>query len=481
MAIEFVKRSIKPSDFGKLKHINPPGWNYTVNIDLDKTVYKKIKDDGILLEEMHQAEESFFQKHVIETLGRTLSVFDKYINDAIEHGEPQKNIQKMIDGLNKTIQDNIAVAQSAGTSVITKVYDDFAKRSKEYTKYKIKVFTKITGGVASLITSITVFATTPFSFGASSVIAMVGIAKTLVTLSNDIKSAALTVEQSLKEFKIKLSYLKKVTGDNLLKQRALEELLRHPGIQRQLETLGLEACVDKIMGNPFLGKLCSRKTLAKALSSGKVGSTGLSGTAVANEVTANLLTQFFGISQPSIKGCEAHWDVIGNKLTGIEITSHKYSKKINSSLDAQEKYTAEFMAEVDKRLKKYTGADKAAQRKKIEDKLCAQAEKQQAKIINLIDDTMAAYQRFKKAKDKIDALTPNVEALIALRATMGFKVFDQILSVADIALGTVDAVSGDFSSVAKITETIASSYGQAVAEFAIDKVSSVILDGTILA
>ncbi|HIV71068.1 MAG TPA: hypothetical protein H9903_09070 [Candidatus Aquabacterium excrementipullorum] len=394
-----------------LKHVKPPSFVFQAEIAMDEGVFKSIGKDSIYLLELNKGCQKVYNQTVAAITSK-LKAFDKLIETMIDKQAPEATMQKQLDGLNKSFEEDKRVAEAACEQLAGDLWVAYCRKKTEYTKYKVKIVATIVGAGAALITSIALMATAPFTGGASAALSIIGMVKSAVTIGKEIASAAQEVEGC---------------------QKVLDK-----------QILVVEAVVKK-------------GTKART----------------ANELTAIVMNEFIGISQPCIKTCQSQADTMVQKLNGVEIKSHDLSKKLNGILDAQENVRKEFLKEAAKSLNKHPSKLAPGQLKIIEKQLDSELSGNYAKVMAAIDATTATYQRFEKAQVKAVDLQKRLKAL-GDRSTLE-KLIAGLLSLKDLPLGVLDG-----NALASTSQDLIKNLVPVATGWSYDRISEVALDGTFL-
>ena len=197
----------------------------------------------------------------------------------------------------------------------------------------------------------------------------------------------------------------------------------------------------------------------------------------ANEYTAAVLTQFLGVAEPSIKSCKGHLETVQSKLKGIEIKTHDASTELNDILDAQEKFSKEFVKAAKARLDDYPSPKAKQQQSDIEKDLDNELGKSRLDFMQQRGVVTKLYQRFKDAKGDVDDLEKRVEALAGKR-DVDERLLRLMLSLADIPLSiTESAINANKNFAADLATNLT----PWIADLAYEKISDHVLDKTFLA
>lgn len=372
-----------------LKILIPPKLQFKVEVEFDDKIFKKIKDDSIILDEMNGAAQEVY-KQTAASIKSKLSAFEKLAQVMVEKNAPEAEFKKQVDGLNKSIEQDKKIAELAAQKAVTAVWTTYAKKNKDYLKYKIKIVVTVVGAAAGLATSIALMATAPFTGGASSAFAIIGMFKSAVTITKEIASAWMEVETAQKILQKQLAYV---------------------------------------------------ETAAKNIVSRKL-----------NEYSATVVNQFLGISQPSIKNCIGQISTVKNKLTGIEKKTHDASKLLNGILDKQEQLKTEFMKQAKAQLAKHPSAKAKDDIKTIEKRLDALLDSNADAVQEQIAKVMKLHERFKAAEKTTAELEKRVAAMAKFR-TLDHKILDNIIILVDVPLGALDG-NGAVSAATDIAKNL---------------------------
>lgn len=364
-------------DMTSLQMVEPPNLSFKVVVELDKKIEKETAKDPLLQQEFQaQAKEILDQS--IKTVQRKIAVFDKLAVQMTNKGASAKEVKKQLDGLNKSIKNDMKVAEKAAELGVQAAWTKLQSKRKEWKKFKIKVGVSIAGTLAGLAASIAAMATSPFSGGAGAVIGIVGLIKSGTTLAQDIGKLAINIDQS-----------KAILVKNL-------------------------AVVEKAAAN-------------KALNA-------------ANEVSAAIFQEFLGISQPSVKTCESAADTLKAKYAQMVVKMHDLSKNLNKILKLQDKMKKEFLAEVGKKLKKHPIKDKKGQLVMISKALDTALAENYAKVQKTIDKIQTMYGEARGWAKSIKELVARVGTL-SIKDPKALKVFREGLKLASLALSPIDGNS----------------------------------------
>jgi hypothetical protein len=381
-----------------LKFLAIPKMSFAVDVDFDKKIFDKVKNDAILLEEMNDAVKKAYQQ-ICAGIGGKMTAFDKYFQGMDKTGVEKQEIDKQLAKVNAALEQDRSVGEAICRAVVEKCWTDYAKVKKEYSKYKIKIATTIIGAAAGLVTSIALMATSPFTGGASAALSIIGMFKSAVTIIKEVGSAWMDIE----------------TAQSLLAKQI--------------------AVVEK-----------AAKTVAGRR---------------ANEITAMVLDNLLGIANPSLKACEGALDTVEKKLMGINIKTHEASKLLNKIIDEQERLQKEFLKEASVKLNKQAPNKAKAQLKDIEDRLDDFLVPSRIEVGEQIEKVMEMSKAFKIAKGVTDDLKKRVDALkaqIPKKEADAMTFARNALSLASIPLGAMSG-NGMAKSAADLASGLGSAGG----------------------
>ena len=396
----------------------PKGMTYKVDlIASDKAVEEACKDPQ-LKHTMIEAAKQVYDE-LIAAIGKNLQDTDKGGIVLRKANEPAK-LQKLVDVVNAGIRGAVGVAQEQGEKAVLAAWQSLKTKRLDVKKYKIKIGVSIGTAVASLVASVAVIAATPFTFGATTPFAIIGMVKSVVTLGREIGSAALTVEESQKVLKEQLKMV----------ESFLVESKKDPG----------------------------------ALALSKLGK--------ANEYNAAVIQAFFGISQPCIKTCEKNLGTAKNKLKGIDTACNSMSKELNKILDATDTLKSECLAaalqwmDLNPQVKALSPSEL---QKRMDDHLAPNEALANGLLAKLIDQI----ERVKKVSAASDELVKRVAELSDVRGK-GVVWVENVLAAASVLLSPM---GGD--GLASV-EVFAQRFGQAAAAYTVDRIRDKVLSGSFL-
>lgn len=410
--VKHVVMDIKNVDIkvSGLEMVEPPKLSFKVVVELDKKMEKGVEKDPLLQQEF-QASAMEVLEQTQKTIEQKCKVFDKVFVQMVSKGASEKDMAKQLKGLNEAIKNDMKVAEKGAELAAQSAWTKLQGKRKEWKKFKIKVGVSIAGTLAGLAVSIAAMATSPFSGGAGAAFAIIGFIKSGVTLAKDIGKLAMDIDQS-----------KKVLVANL------------GVVEKAAQNKGLYA---------------------------------------ANEVSAAVLNEFLGISQPSIKTVGDAADTLKAKYAQMIVKMHDLSKTLNKVLKEQDKLKKEFLGELGKKLKKHPVKDKKTQLVMVSKALDTALSDNYAAVQKAILKIQDMYGDSRKWASNIKDLMKRVAAL-ELKDSKGLKVFREALKFAALATSPIDG-----NSVATGAKDLALGVGGAVGGYAYDKITSKALDGTV--
>lgn len=394
------------------KWVSAPKMSFKVVVDFDDKIFKAVKSDGIALQDMNKAVQKVYEQTCDSIQGK-LKAFDKLIQVMVDKNAPRAEIEKQLAGLNKSIEQDRKIAEDASEKVVLEVWKKYVAKKKEYLKYGIKITASIVGTAAGLATSIGLTVASGFSGGAATAFTIIGLIKSGISLGKEIASAWMEIE----------------TAQKIL--------------AKQLQVVGAAV----------------KNTGAKKV----------------NEMSAIVVQQFLGISQPSIKNCQSQMETVEKKLLGIEIKTHEASKTLNKILDKEEELKKDFMKEVVDRLSKHSSDKARDQIKLIEKQLDGAIGGPFRTVETQIGTVHELHERWTKAEAVTGQMRTVVDKLGAMRS-LDEKIFENLIILVDLPLA---ALNGNV--MADKAGDLVNGLVPAATSLAYDKIKGVALDGTFLA
>lgn len=371
ITVNFPKVPIKTAG---LEMVVPPELSFKLDVTLDKKIRKAAEKDPLLIQEFtNQAKDILDQ--TTKTIEQKCKVFDKMIVGMVNKGAPEAKVKAQLKGLNEAIKNDMKIAEKAAEMGVAKTWKELQAKRKEWKGFKIKIAVSVVGNLAGLAVSLAGIAMSGFSGGASAVLGVAGFIKSGVTMIQDIKKMAISIEGARKE----------LTGHLVVIERAA----RNTGVYN------------------------------------------------ANEVSAAVFNELIGISQPSVKSARDCADTLKAKYAQLVVKVHDTSKTLQKALKAQEKIGPDFMKEAKEKLKKHPTTSKASEEAKIKKKIDAVTAEIGKKIQALIEKIMSMYEDTRKWAPTIKTLVARVDA-VELKDNAGLKAFRELLKLAGTASSIID-------------------------------------------
>ena len=249
-------------------HLKVPELMFRLEVPPEKAIREAYNKDPLLRAKMSEAAvkvyDSIERQMEIATRGWDAKVEKVKADDAARKGAV-KDYQKLF-------QEQVGLAEKAAQRNTEAVWAELARTKKEYAKYKWKAGIKVSLGVASLVTSVTIMASSAASFGATAIPGILGMVRTSAQLAQQCKALYEELETTIKTL------------------------------------------------NRNLGKVSeSYRNASKAK-------------LAASEMAAMLIQKVIVVEMPSIKLCQ---DLLGrgrSKLDGVVVKSHDIAKKLEVAL-----------------------------------------------------------------------------------------------------------------------------------------------------
>jgi hypothetical protein len=354
-----------------LKHVKAPtSVVFVIKVAFDSKVEKAALKDPLLRQEFEEAAADTIDRFV-EFVGLKMKATDPLIQKLLDANKTAE-VEVLKKKMNSDIEQMRGSAQQFGVMQVNKAWTDLGKKTKEYTKYKIKVVVTIGSAVAGLATSIGLMAGAPWTGGASAALSIIGMIKSAVTIAKEAAAAAMEVETAAKTLQVQLKVVQKIWATN------------------------------KAAGH-------------------------------ANEVTASIMGQFLGQANPSIKECQNWSYKCEQKVNGIVVANHGLARSIESMKKGLSKLEVDFMTEAKKRLEKHPSGKGGAQLGKVRDQFHRAVDAAESKITEAGKTLVAEVARSKAAEKTVADLKKQVDALAAYKGT-AYKVIDNLLLLSDIAV-----------------------------------------------
>ena len=217
-----IKAKVKqPLRYPKLPRKDPKSTaevlQLNITVEVDEAFYKKLAANPLLLQKIHDALKAPYAK-CCEAIASVYEVANakvearqaasrRLLDDMVEQhlagaetGEanlldPEKATNDAWDGgkekIKKVVDEMAAITKQK--------FDEEAKAEKEYAVYKAKIVCTLTLCTVSIVANIALLAATPFTAGASTIIGIIGMAKTTGVMYTEIKNALKEPLQVLEE------------------------------------------------------------------------------------------------------------------------------------------------------------------------------------------------------------------------------------------------------------------------------------------
>ncbi len=392
----------------------PKGMKFSIEVELPK----EVESDKLLAQELWLGVGAVY-KDLVSRIADNLKATDRGAVQLRNAKEVDK-LKKLIDVVNRAIQGAVKIAEEAAVKSVQTNFDKLKTKRKEYTKYKIKIVATITGATVGLATSIALIAATGFSGGASGVIGIIAMTKSVAVIATEVISAAQSVEQSIATLKVQI------------------------------------AAIYKIWGN----------------AKGK----GKSIRGAANEVLAAVAKEFLGLPLASAKQCKSNADTALEKLGGLQVNTHDMAKKVTTLMIESSNMQKDFVDKASEKLKKHP--DPQALQKygpKLIGNLQKAVKPGNDAIKTLMLDVDRNLKRVDACKTAMVTLSKEVDEIYKIRSSSklteaAYKVLDNALSVANNVL--LGALSGN--GLVQGAQSIAANVVPVAGLFVYDKVSAVV-------
>ena len=260
---------------------------FQIDYPTDKNIQKALKSDPLLQSQMFDVAKGEYTK-LLRQMCNMVKGYEKQLEESIRDPKACDAILKKFTSI---YQEQINTNTHFAKQSVEKVWTDFAKRDKQYSKYKWKEGAKIGIAVAGLSASIASMAASAASFGATAIVSIAGIAKSSVALGKQIGELCLEVED---------------------KQRELNRILKT--VQARYEKMG--------------------------------------GKSMLKEAGANLVNNLFELELANLSTAKKCGEAVDNKLAGVETKGHDFAKKLNEILKKSEKLHGELQPKEVKKLEK---------------------------------------------------------------------------------------------------------------------------------
>ncbi len=352
-----------------LTHIKPPtGVEFVVTVNFDAKVEKAAIKDPLLIAGFDRAAADTVDRFV-QLVGLKMRNADQLIQKALEANKPA-DVEAAQKKMNADIEQMRGSAQLFGAQEVQRVWDELAKRKKDYTKYKIKITVTIGSAAAGLATSIALMAASPWTGGASAALSIIGMVKAAGVIAKECALAAADVEKVAVALNTQLKLVEKVWR-------------------------------SKVAGH-------------------------------ASEVAASVVNQFIGQPPPSIKACDDLLGRCEQKVNGIIVRAHDLSKRIEEMKKGMSKLHVDFMAEAKKRLEKHPSGKGAAQLATVQKQYFIAVEGVERQIQEAREKVNRQLERAEVVGQTVKSLKVRVETLKGNRG-VAYKIIDTALLGLDVA------------------------------------------------
>ncbi|MEO8524232.1 MAG: hypothetical protein ABI460_05905 [Caldimonas sp.] len=392
----------------------PKGMKFSIEVELPK----EIESDKLLAQELWLGVGVVY-KDLVARIAENLKNTDRGAV-MLRNAKEVEKLKKLIDVVNRGIEGAIGIAQDAAVKSVQTNFDKLKAKRKDYTKYKIKIVVTITGAAVGLATSIALIAATGFSGGASGVIGIISMTKSVAVIATEVISAAQSVEQSIATLKVQIATINKIWGDAKAKGKAVR--------------------------------------------------------GAANEVLAAVFKEFLGLPLASAKQCESNAKTALDKLGGLEVNTHDMAKKVTKLMLESSNMQKDFVEKANVKLKKHPDPQAL---QKYGPKLIGNLQKAVKPGNDAIRALMLEIDRNLKRLDSNKAemgrLSKELNEIYKIRNSSKFtenayKILDNSLSVVNNVL--MGALSGN--GLVEGAKNIAANVVPVTALFAYDKISAVV-------
>lgn len=267
------------------------GMKLQLIIELDDSVFTRLSKDPTWIQKMQTKANGKSQ----ETITKLIDIVKKTDAKAVNFNQQQATI--FTKDLTTTIQRDMEAGGKAMAAEVDKLFEDYKKGQSDLLKFRIKSGGKIAmSGLAIVASS----AAAAASHGAATPLAIVGIARSCVAISQECTKLALSADQFAKIIQGELVVLAKFMKENMEKAKTKDVVLQS-----------------------------------------------------AKEIGLNMISGALGIETPSLANCEKHLEVHEVDIHKLEAKSHDFSKQIHGAMDVEETWRKKFDA-----AKKNMAADK---------------------------------------------------------------------------------------------------------------------------
>ena len=402
---------------GTLKVIEPPtGSHFAVTVEFDAKIIKTIEKDPLLQQQMQVAAKKVYDE-LIDAIADNVKKADKE-GIKLEDTNQLKKLPQLKIALDHDNDRAEAKAASEAQADVQKVWESLKSKHEEYKQYKIKAAVSVAAGAGGLAVSLALVGGSVATGGASAAFGVIGTIKSGLALAEQITSLALSAEMALKVLRVEIQTLHANLAASMAKKYAVQ----------------------------------------------------------ANEYAAAVVKTFVGISQPTVKKCREHLETVEQKINGIDLDSHELAKDLNKILADIPSFKKAFLASARTRLEKHPSSKAMAQLAGITSRLEAYVTPTEKEVAKLIDNIHALQARVKTTSGHVDELGVKLNFMEGKIDTKGPAYLEMALKAIDVPL----ALIGDGNAMVKGVGDFAKNLAPSVADFAIDRVSAKVFDGSFL-
>lgn len=387
--------NVKLSSFG-LFVVEPPKLSFECVLVLDNKMEKSVGNDILSQQEFKDQANKIYEQTKKKIEDKMLT-FDTLFWKMCERGTDDKTMTKLLKGLNDTLKNDMKVAERAAEISIMKFWKNFQKKKTELRDFQCSIIVSAVITLVNFGISIAAMAATPFTGGLSSVLAIRGLLKNIVKLSEIINT---------------------ITTDT---GKAITSL--------KTEVKNVEATVKK-------NKLDFKR-----------------------EVSAAAMNNLIGKSISSIKTVEKAATVVKGKYADLVSKVHKLSTEVDKTMKENKKLRDDFLGDAEKRLKNYPIVDKAKQLKLVEKGLDKALKDTEAMIDSQLNSIIKQYNDLKVHAKEIEPLFKKCKALKS-KDTAANKAFREFIGLAslftEIGKTLMDTSLAATTRIGKVTPALAS-------------------------
>ena len=259
-----------------------PGMKFQLIIELDDSAFAKLSKDPTWLQKM-QAKANEKSKASIDKMIQQVKAADQKAGNFT----PQQ-AAFFTNDLAATLKKEMETISNAMPAEIDKLFDDYKKGQSDLLKFRIKSGGKITLNGLAIIAHA---AHAAGSHGASTPLAIVGIVRSAVAITQECTKLALSADQFAKIIQKEIAALQIFMKENMEKAKAKDKVLQS-----------------------------------------------------AKEIGLNAISGALGIESPSLKNCDEHIKVHKVDIAKLEVKSHDLSKSIYDAMDVEESWRKKFDA-----------------------------------------------------------------------------------------------------------------------------------------